>query len=126
MRRKFLGVSQQTLAAHLGITFQQVQKYESGANRISASKLWETAMVLKAPVHYFFDGLGRPAEGSEDVEVSAGERSVNAFLASGEGVELAASFARIGSARHRKKLLALVREMADFDDDTGTDPSKAS
>jgi len=58
MRRKELSISQERLAESLGITFQQVQKYERGANRVSASKLWEIALVLKTPVAYFYDGLG--------------------------------------------------------------------
>src|SRR5512145_2081507 len=58
MRRKELGVSQERLAEAVGITFQQVQKYERGANRVSASKLWEIAAALKTPVAYFYDGLG--------------------------------------------------------------------
>src|SRR3954452_5745259 len=58
MRRKEMGVSQERLAEALGITFQQVQKYERGANRVSASKLWDIAGALRTPVSYFYDGLG--------------------------------------------------------------------
>ncbi|HEX7799284.1 MAG TPA: helix-turn-helix transcriptional regulator, partial [Asticcacaulis sp.] len=58
MRRKFLGMSQEGLAETIDLTFQQVQKYERGSNRISASKLWEIAKALKAPVAYFFEGYG--------------------------------------------------------------------
>src|SRR5579884_660298 len=62
MRRKSLGVSQERLADSLGLTFQQVQKYERGANRVSASKLYEIARALQTSVAYFFDGLADPAE----------------------------------------------------------------
>src|SRR5215472_8542656 len=60
MRRKMLGISQERLADALGLTFQQVQKYERGANRISASKLYEIARFLSAPIAYFFEGLADP------------------------------------------------------------------
>ena len=61
LRRKELGVSQAWLADRLGLTFQQVQKYERGANRISASKLYQIASVLEVPITYFFEGLDDPA-----------------------------------------------------------------
>ena len=57
IRRRLIGMSQEALAQALGLTFQQVQKYERGSNRVSASKLYATAKVLEVPVHYFFDGL---------------------------------------------------------------------
>src|SRR5271163_5343803 len=62
LRRRMQGVSQEKLADALGLTFQQVQKYERGANRVSASKLYEIATALQAPVSYFFDGLADPSE----------------------------------------------------------------
>src|SRR3954464_8804994 len=65
MRRKLLGVSQEQLADSLGLTFQQVQKYERGANRVSASKLYEIAKTLQVPVSFFFDGLADPMDGSD-------------------------------------------------------------
>ena len=65
MRRKEMGVSQEKLAEALGITFQQVQKYERGANRVSASKLWEIARALETPVAYFYEGL------SEGTDITA-------------------------------------------------------
>ena len=58
IRRKFLGMSQEHLAGHLDVTFQQIQKYELGANRISASKLYEIGQALSVPVKYFFEGFG--------------------------------------------------------------------
>src|SRR5665213_3309630 len=61
MRRKVLGVSQEKLAEALGLTFQQVQKYERGSNRVSASKLYEIARFLNSPVSYFFEGLADPS-----------------------------------------------------------------
>src|SRR6188768_2616137 len=65
MRRTLLGVSQEQLADSLGLTFQQVQKYERGANRVSASKLYESARALQAPVSFFFEGLADPLDGGD-------------------------------------------------------------
>jgi transcriptional regulator with XRE-family HTH domain len=63
MRRKLLGMSQEHLADALGLTFQQVQKYERGANRVSASKLYDMAKTLQVPVAFFFDGLATRLKG---------------------------------------------------------------
>ena len=114
MRRRFLGISQQSLAAQLGITFQQVQKYERGANRVSASKLYEVACALNTPVTYFFEGLADPLVGpGEPKQVQALEQSIGAFLQSSEGVELASMFARVDRPRTRRMILDLVRTLAD-------------
>jgi transcriptional regulator with XRE-family HTH domain len=109
-RRVSLGISQTALAKALGLTFQQVQKYERGVNRVSASKLYETAQVLQAPVTHFFEGLdGEPA-----IEPPAdGETSVTAFLLTTEGLELATLFPRIPKGRMRHQVLELVRTLAD-------------
>jgi transcriptional regulator with XRE-family HTH domain len=104
-RRKELGVSQGDLAKALGLTFQQVQKYERGSNRISASKLYEIADFLKKPVGYFFDGL--PSE-LEDDHISSSEANAGAFLTSAEGQRLAAAFAKLSPSK-RKGVMNLVR-----------------
>lgn len=109
MRRKEMGVSQERLAEALGITFQQVQKYERGANRVSASKLWEIAGALRTPVSYFYDGLDGQAG------VGAQQSSAQAFLSSSEGLELLAAFPRISEPAIRRKLVELVRVVADDD-----------
>ena len=107
MRRKEIGVSQERLAETLGITFQQVQKYERGANRVSASKLWEIAMALKTPVSYFYDGLG-------DREADAAQRDMSQeFMLSSEGIELMAAFPRITEQAVRRKIIELVSVVAD-------------
>jgi len=114
MRRKLLGVSQEQLAGALGLTFQQVQKYERGANRVSASKLYEIARTLQVPVSFFFDGLADPLAGLEDDSTgSQAERVVQEFLSTAEGMELAEVFPRIHRARVRRQVLDLVRSMAD-------------
>ncbi len=62
-RRRLLGLTQQQLAVQVGVRFQQVQKYECGANRISAARLWELAEALETPISYFYDGLTERSEG---------------------------------------------------------------
>ncbi len=113
MRRRAMGVSQETLAADLGLTFQQVQKYERGANRVSASKLYEIARSLQTPIAFFFEGLGDPT--SADA-YDAPDTSVHEFLMTNEGMELAAVFPRVRKSRLRRRILDLVRTMADEDE----------
>ncbi|MBN8551558.1 MAG: helix-turn-helix transcriptional regulator [Caulobacterales bacterium] len=115
MRRKLMGVSQEKLAEALGLTFQQVQKYERGVNRVSASKLFETSKFLDVDVSYFFDGLANrdPASGFAESE---SERYTHEFLMTTEGVELASLFPRLAS-KQRRRILELVRTLADDDDD---------
>lgn len=111
MRRKVLGVSQERLAEALGLTFQQVQKYERGSNRVSASKLYEIARFLGSPVSYFFEGLADPA--SPDAgPVDGPEALMHEFLMTSEGLELAAAFPKIPRGRIRRRLLDLVRSLA--------------
>jgi transcriptional regulator with XRE-family HTH domain len=112
MRRKFLGMSQEGLAETIELTFQQVQKYERGANRISASKLYEISKALKAPVAYFFEGYGE-SEGLVGFSESESEQFVHGFLMTTEGIELAEAFPRIKSPKHRRKILDLVRALAE-------------
>ena len=113
MRRKMLGMSQEALADALGLTFQQVQKYERGANRVSASKLYEIAKTFQVPVSFFFDGLpDTTTDEVDEVSVSAA-RVVTEFLNTPEGLELAEMFPKIGRGRVRRQVLDLVRAMAD-------------
>ena len=114
LRRKELGVSQEKLADSIGLTFQQVQKYERAANRVSASKLWDMARALQTSISYFFDGLGdtaRNAPASND-----GPSPAHAFLMTAEGLELAAVFPKIRRARVRRRILDLVRTMVEEDE----------
>ena len=105
MRRKEIGVSQERLAEALGITFQQVQKYERGANRVSASKLWEIAAALRTPVAYFYEGLGDSESGARG--------AAQDFMLTREGLELMAAFPRITEPAVRRKLVELVCAVAD-------------
>ena len=110
MRRKEMGVSQERLAEALGLTFQQVQKYERGANRVSASKLWEIGRALRTPVAYFYEGLG---DGAETVAASPAQRGAQDFLLTSEGMELAQAFPRISRPALRRRVLELVRTLTD-------------
>ncbi len=109
-RRKSLNISQTELATGLGLTFQQVQKYERGLNRISASKLFEISRALKAPIAFFFEGYDGPAVG-EAPETTSSEQAVSQFLATAEGLELAECFTRLPSPGLRRSLLDLARAM---------------
>jgi len=109
IRRKVLGLSQTQLAEALGITFQQIQKYERGANRISASKLYEAARLLQSPVSYFFEGLDETAQGEDD----GFAQRMTQFVATPEGLELAGLFPRLGDRRLRRRVVDLVRAMVD-------------
>ena len=108
LRRKARGFSQEALAKSVGLTFQQLQKYERGSNRISASKLYEFARLLECPVAYFFDGVG---DGDDNA------RSVTAqpfaeLAATREGVKLAELFPQMPS-RDRGLVLQLVQTLAE-------------
>lgn len=107
MRRKELGISQERLAEAIGLTFQQIQKYERAANRVSASKLWELAQALRTNVAYFYEGLVEM--GAENLP----RESMHDFLLTPEGLELAAHFPRITSPRLRRKMLELVRALVE-------------
>ncbi len=108
LRRKAQGISQQQLAATLDLTFQQVQKYERGSNRVSCSKLFQIAAALAVPVEYFFDDL--PVWASD---ITAAETTVKGFMLSPEGLELAQTFPNIKSPDVRRRILALVKTMAE-------------
>ena len=115
MRRKEMSFSQEKLAEALGLTFQQVQKYERGANRVSASKLYEIARFLNAPVSYFFEGLADPTSNDPGDQGDGPEQFVHDFLMTPEGLELAATFPKIRKGRIRRRVLELVRTLADED-----------
>jgi transcriptional regulator with XRE-family HTH domain len=111
MRRMLIGMSQETLGEALGITFQQIQKYEKGANRISASRLQQLGQVLEVPAAFFFEGLAsEPARGFSE---PAGASYVVDFLSTAEGLQLNRSFALIRDAKVRKRILELVASLAD-------------
>lgn len=108
LRRKLLGKSQEWLAETIDLTFQQVQKYERGSNRISSSKLFEIAVALNVPVGYFFDGLHEFAEVGPDTPESA----IHAFLMTSDGIELAQAFTCLTDAPTRRRIVDLVKTLA--------------
>ncbi|HZZ36490.1 MAG TPA: helix-turn-helix transcriptional regulator [Caulobacteraceae bacterium] len=119
MRRRLAGVSQEKLAEALGLTFQQVQKYERGANRVSASKLYEIAAALQTPVAFFFEGLADPSI-ADNAKVQIGaEQFVHDFLMTSEGLELASLFPRLRRGPLRRRLLDLVRAIVEDGDEDG-------
>jgi transcriptional regulator with XRE-family HTH domain len=114
MRRKELGVSQERLAEALGLTFQQIQKYERAANRVSASKLFEIARALSTNVSYFYDGL----DGADELELApSSSMDAQVFLITPEGAELATLFPKLKRSRVRRKIVELVRALVDMDEE---------
>ena len=109
IRRKLMGLSQTQVADALGITFQQIQKYEPGANRISASKLYDAAKLLQAPVSYFYEGLEETDGGMDD----GFAQRMTEFVSTPEGLELAGLFPRLEDRRLRRRVVDLVRAMVD-------------
>lgn len=112
LRRKEMGFSQEKLADGLGLTFQQVQKYERGANRISASKLYETAHLLHVSIGFFFEGLIDPASPRGDGYASMYDTIVQQLLAEPNGRQLAEAFLRIKQRSVKKGLADLACEIA--------------
>jgi len=110
MRRMMLGMSQEKLGDALGLTFQQVQKYEKGSNRIGASRLQHIAQILQVPVSFFFDG-GPAAEGSRGVSATASPDYLSDFLATRDGLALAKAFMAINDKKLRRCVVALVEEI---------------
>jgi transcriptional regulator with XRE-family HTH domain len=112
LRRKELKISQEKLAETLGLTFQQVQKYERGTNRISASKLYEIARSLRVSIAWFFEGLSDPLEGRVK-GTGADAPSAQSFLMTPEGIDLANLFPKIEQPRVRRRLVDLVRSLTE-------------
>ena len=110
LRRMMLGMSQEKLGEQLGITFQQIQKYEKGTNRIGASRLQNIAAVLSVPVGFFFDGAPGPGEAGA-ADSKSGSYVVD-FLSSSEGLQLNRAFVRISDPRVRRRIVDLVRALA--------------
>lgn len=115
-RRRLLGLTQQQLAESIGIRFQQIQKYECGANRVTASRLYELAVALNVPVNYFFEGLqqvanpaapGTPGAPANDRDLIAAD-----VLSQKETLELIRAYYKLGE-RPRRRLLDLAKALQD-------------
>ncbi len=107
MRRLMLGMSQTKLGDALGITFQQVQKYEKGANRIAASRLEHISNVLQVPIPFFFDGAPHVPGQSKGNGAAPSPMYVTEFLASTDGLALTKAFMRIKEPRLRRCIVEL-------------------
>lgn len=115
LRRMMLGMSQEKLGESLGITFQQIQKYEKGTNRVGASRLQHIATVLKVPVSFFFeDAPGTPDEAAGFAEQP--HSYVVDFLSSSEGLALNKGFVRIKDAKVRRRIVDLVQSLSSEED----------
>lgn len=111
LRRNMLGISQEKLGESLGITFQQIQKYEKGTNRVGASRLQAIASILNAPISFFFEDApgedgGAPGFGEE------GSTFVTDFLNTSEGIQLNRAFVKISDPKVRRRVLDLVKALA--------------
>lgn len=104
-RRRLLGLTQQQLALQVGIRFQQIQKYECGANRISAARLWQLSEALESPVNYFYDGLTEAMERKEAANANGGE-----MFSRKETLDLIQAYYQLGE-RPRRRLLDLAKSL---------------
>jgi transcriptional regulator with XRE-family HTH domain len=115
MRRQIISMSQEKLGELLGITFQQVQKYEKGTNRISASRLFYAAKILGIPVQAFFEDLPS-VEGDPGFAESSTDNTVMTSLMNAEGIQLAKAFRDADSSTKRKLIATLARAIVDMKD----------
>ncbi|WP_226622846.1 helix-turn-helix domain-containing protein [Alloyangia pacifica] len=111
-RRWLVGMTQQQLAEHVGIKFQQIQKYETGANRVSASRLWDIADALEVPVSFFFEGIESEQQ-SGDAEAAPASPAMPAdILGDKEALDLVRSYYAIPE-NQRRRLFELARVLSD-------------
>ena len=119
LRRMMQGISQEKLGEDLGLTFQQVQKYEKGVNRIGAGRLFEIAQILDVPVQFFYDDFQSDEDDSTLSEETTGyeaERTdLFASLATSDGMQLAQAFLRINDVTIRRRIVDLVKAIAEPD-----------
>ena len=115
MRRVVLKMSQATLGDALGLTFQQVQKYEKGTNRISASRLQQISQTLQVPVSFFFEGAPHTSH-SSGLSEAPSPAYVSDFLATSDGLALTKAFMEIKEPKLRRRIVDLVEEIAGRED----------
>jgi transcriptional regulator with XRE-family HTH domain len=115
MRRQMLAMSQTQLGDALGLTFQQVQKYEKGTNRMGASRLQQMSDILQVPVEFFFEGAPNASapHGSNGSALSMVE--IDDFVSNSDGLRLIGAFMRIDNAALRRRIVMLVQEIAGHD-----------
>jgi transcriptional regulator with XRE-family HTH domain len=116
MRRLMLGLSQTKLADALGLTFQQVQKYEKGTNRIGGSRLQHISQILQVPPAFFFEGAPQ-VYGHHHAEIAGpSSQFVSDYLATPDGLDLAKAFMQIPHLKLRRAIVNLVEQLADYQD----------
>ena len=115
MRRMLVGMSQEKLGESLEVTFQQVQKYERGANRISASRLFDISHILDVPVQYFFDDI-KPARRRKKSQrrKHVDTAQVVSFLSTSDGAQLIRTFSEIDNAQIRRNIIDLVKSISEY------------
>jgi transcriptional regulator with XRE-family HTH domain len=109
IRRMLIGMSQERLGDLLGLTFQQVQKYEKGVNRIGAGRLFEVSRILNVPLDFFYEGVAAQLAGNEQESAPP----VMEFVSSGEGLQLSLAFMKIKDTKVRKRVLDLVKSLSE-------------
>ena len=112
MRRIMLGMSQEKLGEALGLTFQQVQKYEKGTNRVGASRIQQIAEILQIPVSFLFEGGPSGTVNADGTIEGPSPSYVSDFLATSEGLALTRAFTRITDAKLRRSIVELVEQIA--------------
>ncbi|MDC0444842.1 helix-turn-helix transcriptional regulator [Alphaproteobacteria bacterium] len=119
LRRTLLGMSQEQLGAELNVTFQQVQKYERGANRISAPRLWDISQILDVPISYFFDDMSEGTMRSSPRWISRGDNAdvlngeqIKDPMARRETLELVRTYYTIEKPAVRKRIAEMVKSIA--------------
>jgi transcriptional regulator with XRE-family HTH domain len=116
LRRTMIGMSQEKLGDAIGLTFQQVQKYERGTNRMGASRLYQVSCVLEVPVEFFFEGFSLNDLADADRAMSLSEGPASPYEApelKRESIELVRIYQRIGDSAVRRRLFDLARAVAD-------------
>ena len=116
MRRMMLNMSQEKLGDALGLTFQQVQKYEKGTNRIGASRLQQISHILQVPVSFFFEGAPNVGGHSGGMSEAPSPAYVSDFLATSDGLALTKAFMRIKNSKLRRRIVDLVEQVAEEQD----------
>ena len=111
-KRISLGYNQSDLGRALGLTFQQVQKYEKGTNRVGASRLQQISEILQVPVSFLFDGGPSGVKTADGFSEGSSPAYVSDFLATAEGLALTRAFTRIADAKLRRSIVELVEQIA--------------
>ena len=112
MRRMMLGMSQEKLGDSLGLTFQQIQKYEKGTNRVGASRIQQISEILQVPVSFLFEGGPTGTASAEGFGEGGSPSYISDFLATSEGLALTRAFTRIADAKLRRSIVDLVEQIA--------------